>query len=120
MEVRRVRARTQNSSVEQTNDSLTRRVASLTGGGPGIGGAVGVGPAAAGTPVVVLARTVHQLARTGHLVGDADESLLAVPAEEGEASQVVAALDAMRRQCGLPKLGIRNRNRVELGGFRDQ
>ena len=106
--------------MEQTNDSLTRRVASLTGGGPGFGGAVGVGLAAAGARVAVLARTVDQLARTGHLVGDAGEPLLAVPAEEGEASQVVTALDAMRRQCGLPKLGTRNRNRVEPGGFRDQ
>jgi NAD(P)-dependent dehydrogenase (short-subunit alcohol dehydrogenase family) len=73
--------------VEQTNDSLTRRVASLTGGGPGIGGGVGVGLAAAGARVAVLGRTVDQLARTGHLVGDAGESLLAVPAEEGEASR---------------------------------
>lgn len=89
--------------MEQTNGSLTRRAASLTGGGPGIGGAVGVGLAAAGARVAVLARTVDQRARIGHVVGDAGESLLAVPADEGEASQVVTALDAMRRQCGLPK-----------------
>jgi NAD(P)-dependent dehydrogenase (short-subunit alcohol dehydrogenase family) len=106
--------------VDQMNDSLARRVASLTGGGPGIGRAVGVGLAAAGARVAVLACTVDQLARTGNLAGDAGEPLPAVPADEGEASQVVAALDAMRRQCGLPKLGIRNRNRAETGGSRDQ
>jgi NAD(P)-dependent dehydrogenase (short-subunit alcohol dehydrogenase family) len=82
------------------NESLSGRVALVTGGGRGIGRAIALGLADAGARVAVLARSTDEVEQTASLIEERGKPGLAVPADVNVPNQVDAALRAIRDRWG--------------------
>ena len=93
----------------KTDDKpLDGRVALVTGGGRGIGRAVGLGLAAAGARVGVLARSADELRQTAGSISQQGGDALAVPADVNDQDQVSAALASIHDRWGSVEILVNN------------
>jgi NAD(P)-dependent dehydrogenase (short-subunit alcohol dehydrogenase family) len=94
--------------METTNSRLKNKVALITGGGRGIGQAIGLGLAERGARVAVLARSADQVRETAARITSSGGQALALPADIGNADQVAAALDTIGQRWGSVELLVNN------------
>ena len=87
---------------------LGDRVALVTGGGRGIGRAIGMGLAAAGARVAVLARSADELGHSAASIIEHGGTALAVPADVSDEDQVEAALTSIHDRWGPVEILINN------------
>jgi NAD(P)-dependent dehydrogenase (short-subunit alcohol dehydrogenase family) len=85
----------------------------VTGGGRGIGRAVALALAAAGTRVAVLARSADEVEQTATLVNGRDGQALALPADVSDPGQLNAALAHLTRRWGPVDVLVNNAATVE-------
>ena len=88
-------ARSLNRVVETMNETLTNRIALVTGGGRGIGQAISLGLAERGARVAVLARSAGQVHQTAGLITGRGGQAIALPADVADPDQIAAALAAI-------------------------
>jgi 3-oxoacyl-[acyl-carrier protein] reductase len=90
------------------NETLTNRIALVTGGGRGIGQAISLGLAEHGARVAVLARSAGQVHETARRITGRGGEALALPADVGDPDQVAGALAAIGQRWGPVQVLINN------------
>jgi NAD(P)-dependent dehydrogenase (short-subunit alcohol dehydrogenase family) len=90
------------------NETLTNRIALVTGGGRGIGQAISLGLAEHGARVAVLARSAGQVRETAGRITGRGGDALALPADVADPDQVADALAAIGQRWGTVQVLINN------------
>jgi len=90
------------------NETLTNRIALVTGGGRGIGQAISLGLAEHGARVAVLARSAGQVHETAALITGRGGQALGLPADVADPDQIADALAAIGQRWGPVQVLINN------------
>ena len=90
------------------NETLTNRIALVTGGGRGIGQAISLGLAEHGARVAVLARSAGQVHETAALISGRGGQALGLPADVADPDQIADALAAIGQRWGPVQVLINN------------
>src|SRR4030042_571265 len=88
--------------------SLIDKVAIVTGSGRGIGKAIALGLAEAGSDVVVLARTAADVEKTAEEVRALDRKALAVPTDVRVTDQIYAMVETTLKEFGHIDILVNN------------
>jgi NAD(P)-dependent dehydrogenase (short-subunit alcohol dehydrogenase family) len=90
------------------NETLTNRIALVTGAGRGIGQAISLGLAEHGARVAALARSAGQVHETAALITGRGGQALALPADVADPDQIAGALAAIGQRWGPVQVLINN------------
>jgi NAD(P)-dependent dehydrogenase (short-subunit alcohol dehydrogenase family) len=98
---------------------LRGKVAIVTGGGRGIGRAIGQALSACGASVVLVARTEAEISAVAAEIGAAGSQAVAVPADVANADEVRALFARVQDQFGRLDILINNAGIVRIAPFVD-